>query len=684
MWPLFFLACLLALVVIYLPGALALRALGLRIEDAIACAPLYGIAFLAINAMVLPYLGIPASLLALVGPMLVFGAAAYAMASARRRRTAGDKASATPDGDCIQVCGHGVPAWSVLVVYGIVGVALCCLTFVRNLGDPQAFVQEFDNCFHLAAIRTYLSTGNFSSSSSFYYVPGGAMPLVSQAGFYPSAWHDLCALVAQTLSAPVTLAVNAVNATLVGVVFPVSAFFLLRKAFPGGDSVVVAGLSVAPCFACFPWDFLTFGPLYPNLLTNTLVPLGVGAFVVFAWPGGKRGVRLRMLVVFILACVAQGLSQPNGIFTMAALLAAYVVWAAMRAARLAREAGRRAPAPLAAGVIAFFAVGLIWAGCYKLPMLRAVVTFDYWQSSMGVRDGALAALSLGMNGHPAQWALAVLVILGAVLAVIDRSRDHWWLAVSWAFILICFVIDVSTEGLIKRLTCGFWYADPHRIAANLSLAAVPLAAFGLSWLGEKASCLLRRAEDSVVPLAVGAAALLVVSFPAYLPTGSTEGSTAFANLGVSVVGQSDLIHHPLTAEEFEFSREALAAIPEGSLVINESEDGSVYLYPLLDANIYYRAISFFDGSKNETAESLLIRHHLYEYASRQDVRDAVASIGARYVLVLDQGPDEGAGRRRLLSYDPEQWDGIEGITDGTPGFKVILARDDMRLYEIEG
>ena len=123
-------------------------------------------------------------------------------------------------------------------------------------------------------------------------------------------------------------------------------------------------------------------------------------------------------------------------------------------------------------------------------------------------------------------------------------------------------------------------------------------------------------------------------------------------------------------------------IPAGSTVINEPNDGSAFLYPLLDAKIYYRPLAFFDGSDNETNESLLIRHHLNEYATRQDVRDAVASIGAKYVLVLDQGSDNGEGRARLWSYVPEQWDGIEDITDDTSGFTVVLARDDMRLYRI--
>ena len=50
--------------------------------------------------------------------------------------------------------------------------------------------------------------------------------------------------------------------------------------------------------------------------------------------------------------------------------------------------------------------------------------------------------------------------------------------------------------------------------------------------------------------------------------------------------------------------------------------------------------------------------------------------------ILDQGrkPDETP---HFWSYFPEQWKGIEGVDDSTPGFSVVLSRDDMRLYKID-
>ena len=35
-----------------------------------------------------------------------------------------------------------------------------------------------------------------------------------------------------------------------------------------------------------------------------------------------------------------------------------------------------------------------------------------------------------------------------------------------------------------------------------------------------------------------------------------------------------------------------------------------------------------------------------------------------------------------LGYLDEEWVGIDGIRDDTPGFRVLLSQGDMRLYEI--
>ena len=68
-------------------------------------------------------------------------------------------------------------------------------------------------------------------------------------------------------------------------------------------------------------------------------------------------------------------------------------------------------------------------------------------------------------------------------------------------------------------------------------------------------------------------------------------------------------------------------------------------------------------------------------AADADVRSALGSVGADYVLVLD---DERvtADRAYLFTYDPALWQGILSIDADTPGFELVLSEGDMRLYRI--
>ena len=65
------------------------------------------------------------------------------------------------------------------------------------------------------------------------------------------------------------------------------------------------------------------------------------------------------------------------------------------------------------------------------------------------------------------------------------------------------------------------------------------------------------------------------------------------------------------------------------------------------------------------------------------MHDAFEEVGARYVLILDQGKSF-RGQPKPNSYDDALWTGLMAITDDTPGFEVILSEEDMRLYRILG
>mgnify|MGYP000497450773 CR=1 FL=1 len=79
----------------------------------------------------------------------------------------------------------------------------------------------------------------------------------------------------------------------------------------------------------------------------------------------------------------------------------------------------------------------------------------------------------------------------------------------------------------------------------------------------------------------------------------------------------------------------------------------------------------------------LIRGHLDEIEDRADVRNAVAQIGATYFLQLDaDGGNEKTMMYHADNFPPNLTNGMDDIDSSTPGFELVMQKDDMRLYKI--
>lgn len=166
-------------------------------------------------------------------------------------------------------------------------------------------------------------------------------------------------------------------------------------------------------------------------------------------------------------------------------------------------------------------------------------------------------------------------------------------------------------------------------------------------------------------------------FAAFVPSFELNGvasiDTLFGYLRDSVKTQNEQSGWKiLTDEEEAFSRKALDSVPEGSLIINNPNDGSAFLYGLRNDNVLYRKFAL-PSLESEASSSAAIRSPLNNIQNDADVRSSVEEIGTHYVLLLDQGENEEEDRQWNWSYYPEQWEGIESIDDSTPGFTVVLS-----------
>lgn len=698
MWTGFFLAMLAVAVFLYAPGFLVLKALRLESVVALCCAPLATIPFYIALSAAYPSWGVFASWSTLFAPCLAIGIVAWLVSCVLLR-------SKNPRFERVDSCGALLSGrlsadWAILAVYVVVGFVAVCTVFVANLATSDSFLQTWDNVHHLSSVQAFVDAGNYSSfTTTSYALPEDKAidPFANDSAFYPSAWHCLAAMAVSITGVSCATAVNATNALLAAVVLPASVFVLLRTLFSGDRAAVYAGAFVSILFAAFPWGFLTFGPLYPNLLSYVLIPAAAAVFVKLFARGLSAWQRAVLALVFVMGLCSLALSQPNAVFSLGVFLAPYIVVSVMRLADAERIGDRARPwARVALALAAVVLIAGIWCVMYKMPFMRAVVSFDWPAKAEPVQ--ALANIGLlSFVETPAQPVLALLVAIGVAAALLDRSKR--WIAFSYAFACVIYFFDMATDGFLKHLLSGFWYTDQWRTAAMAALFAVPLAALGAATLARGAKKLAaslaspREGASRYARCAVAATPLLMaflVAFPTFDCAGLCRIEGASSVVGDRVEKQNaPAVLNMLGEDERRFVDEVQKVVSEDDLVINEPDDGSVFLYGLDGMRTYYRYFTGYGLEAGESEDSYLIRGHLDEIATNAEVKEAVDRLGAEYVLVLDQGDTEPRGpqgeARRFLpvhGVSKEAWQGIVDITDETPGFEVVLSEGDMRLYRI--
>ena len=129
----------------------------------------------------------------------------------------------------------------------LVGLAVCLFVFVSSLGTPDNLYCSYDTQTHLNTVRAFLDSGEWSVLNFTNYLAARpeAIPFTSVGAFYPGAWHVVGAFVCDATGVPVTVGLNALIAVLCGIVFPLSAFSMIRALFPEFRLAVVAGALVA-------------------------------------------------------------------------------------------------------------------------------------------------------------------------------------------------------------------------------------------------------------------------------------------------------------------------------------------------------------------------------------------------------------------------------------------------------
>lgn len=679
MWASFFVSCLFAVVLLYLPGCLFFGDLLLRKKILIAWAPFVSLAILAISGQIFYAIDLRISGFMLFGVVALLSFALGLFRFFIFRITAlsadGQNADSSYAGDRV----------GVAFLYVCLGVFVSVYAFVLVMGSPGWFSTEIDNAYHLNELYAMASTSQFSAISISVFPTVQGFGTTDSASFYPALWHVVAAVTLSAAGVSAPVAENAVNFVFVAVVFPLGVWSFLTTVFEASKRIVVAGSLTCVCFFDFPWRLLTYGLLCSNLAAFAMVPAALSLFVVFARARAWRLDRLSLFALLVVACSCLVLLQPNAVFSCIVLLAFF---GASQFLYGETAFGFRVRERLRIWLAALFVLlcAIVWIAAYNASFMQGVLSVS-WDHFSSKTQGLFNILLLSYCGGPASPIMAFLVLVGIVSVL--RNKSLRWLAFTYFLCATIHFSTASTESILKHWLSGFWYTDPRRTAALCVLAAIPLSAVGVVSVVDfcerlfgllKKEGVIKIASESaakIVPALI-AALLLVPNFAIY---GIGDVDTTFGKTRALVKSDYDMNDEgTLSAKEIAFVKGA-KKITGDDLVINSPFDGTAFLYGVTGVQFYYRSLlSSPDADPNEPYESRVMRHSLCAYSSDDEVRDAVKRTNAKYVLLLVSSMDEL--RKHVFTYRPEDWDGIDAIGGSVEGFEVVLEEGNMKLYKI--
>ena len=695
MWLAYFLSCILVLAALFWPGYSICRETNLPFHLTVSYSPLLSIALFAIvgTGLYLARLSVSSVTLILLVLSLSFAIALTIRRGSIRFKKNGsrhallymhpiesDNSANNPEPKLFPNKRDAL----CMLGYLVMGFVVSLVLFVLPLDGPDSFVPLFDNAFHLSVVRSISETG--------FYTPLAATTdinsLVSSESiaFYPDMLHVFAALPTQLFGIPATAGMNAALFCFIACVFPLGCFSLIRTLFPNSINVMVSGAFLSLSFQAFPWFFLLWGPLYPNLASYALIPAFVALFVSSIDRASSIRFFSYSIPLLLIGIGAIAVTQTNGDFSAAVILIPFCI---ERMYEL--FPGTRVKRILAAMVLTI-GFALLWLALYALPPLQSVVTY-HWEAIMPLPQAAMTVLDLSFaafapNDGQAQPVLAILVLSGLAL-VLSKEEHNRWIAVSYMFLSAIYLIDVSTNGTLKHIISGFWYTDYQRVAASAAIVGIPIASYGLGTISKAVSGAIskRKASLNAPSLlgAISAVTALAIFFPSFTVFGQTD-ITAFGQIfdKLSSYNSTDT-KFSISKSELEFADEASSLIGEDAIILNNPYDGSCFLYASDNLNMLSRSLPSKPNEDFDSEDSRILRTRINEYSVDPDVQASVEALDVDYVIQLDSkgvgAPESTFDNNYTEAFTPF-YQGIDSIDETTPGFTLVLSNGDMCLYRI--
>ena len=602
---------LLALFLLITPGTIVARLTQLTWPVAIAVGPAltYGLVALAIiplGALQIPWNGWTA-LATLVVVCVV--AAGLRVLLARYR----DKEA--------EARGVGrLPA--VIVAAGVLlGALLIMWAGYRGLTHWESVPSTWDAVWHANEVRYILDTGQASSTHM------GELRNVEthQPLYYPSVFHALTAVFCQLTGAAPTTGYTLTSLAASVWLFPSSAatltWFLLRPISTqwraAGASATAAALSAS--FTSVP--YVEFGvAAMPNLVAYGVA---IPTFVLIASTPRHRD-RVPAAVLALVGVLSTHLT--GGFIVVLFLLAWWLLdalWHPVRG-RLADVLTLAAVAVPTAAILAPQFIGVL--------RQADIIAGHAFPSFKSVKQGIIDALLLHtrhLNDFPIQYGLVALAAIGMAMLLYKRI---WWPPAVWLVLTVATIYSGAPfrnpVGRAIEAFSQFFYNDPRRLTAVVTMLATPMAGIALFAIVVAVVAFARRLTDLFkrLPTPVWRAATAVLLVAATVLTARHYLYRHLVLFGDKydsvIIDQRDLM-----------AMAYLAKLPgaHNTLIGDSNIDGTAWMYAVADLHPlwthydfpqqtgpgYYRYIFWTSARKGESDPKVI---------------EAIKALNIRYIL----------------------------------------------------
>jgi len=686
-WGLALAPALVAAVLLVVPGLIVNVALGARGFDALGLAPLTSLGVLAIATLMVPVLVGRWSLAAVLVSLALLTLVAVAGRLAIAWRTGGANIGQLRPSRRWWVPRRRTAWW--LAAAGL-AAALVAANFVLGVRDPGRPSQTIDAGFHYNAVLAVIQSG---------FPDGGHVGAASGAAataWYPPLWHDVTALATSLTGVNVAVGANAVGWAIGGVAWPLSMVWLCSRVLP--HARLLTSLALGLCcgaMALFPYIMLSFGVLWPNVLSLAALPAAIALMLMVLrlmprFPnaqddinssGGtadgatldeieaaavQRGLAVgpglswwTVLSAGCLGGVGMFFAHPGALFALGIWVLVAAIMLSSRLVVASRALGHRQLRRCLWWLLLGWSTGLgLWAAMSLVPGLNAVRDFN-WPELMTMNQAMGQALTLSTLITPAHWALGAATLWGFYrLLKVPRLR---WLLVSHVFLVLLYMLAAGSPTWLARELTGFWFNDAQRVASMIPMTAVPLAALGITSAADLLARLVGRVSREVLdrPLSshralgiAGVAMLLVVAAlaPSQIGQGASVLQDRYRNQNYS--------HHLVTADEQVLYERLATQLPADQRVLGSPFTGAQF------SAIWTRhGVVIPHTSSNPTPDVRLVSKGFQSFTKNEAVCAALKRL--KVGAIVDDTDRFQANDKRQQSYS-----GLVNLED-TPGLTVL-------------